>query len=73
MKVVNETANKLLSKKQKSNLQDIWKGKIDHIIYPCKLKGNVRPDQIITNKETWCKTLFLSLQINKTSNIQKQN
>lgn len=42
-------------------LQEIREGKVQHVVHPCKLKSNIRTDQVITNEKARSKAFFLPL------------
>jgi hypothetical protein len=46
----------------KSYLQQVWEGKVQHVVHPCKLKSDIRPDQVVANEEAGSKAFFLTLR-----------
>jgi len=54
--------NKNKTKGDTNYLQQVRERKIYHIVHPSKFKGNIWPDDIITNKKACSKALFLPLQ-----------
>jgi hypothetical protein len=52
---------RLENRQLRNHLQQVRESKVNHTIHPGKLKGNIWPNQIITNKEARCKAFLLAL------------